>query len=147
MRRLDAIAVALAAVMAPPWPSAEAADWDHDANIDAAVLAVVATYRQGGMAGLEPLVEDCYLLVDAGDAPDERLRQFEYCAGMDLAAVRLHRREAPATTPAPGGYFGIDSFVGRVGRLSTFLDDPNVGNQVIRAWSQAADEALARHGD
>ena len=130
-----------------PYAPADAADWDHDANIDAAVLELLTTYREGGMAGLERLVDDCYRLVDDGGETDDRLRQFEYCAGMDLAAVRLDRLDGPAATPVSGGYFGMESLIGRVGRLSTFLEDPNVGNQVIRAWSRAADEALARHGD
>jgi len=98
------------------------------------------------MAGLERLVSGCYGLVDDRSDPDERLRQFEYCAGLDFAAVRLARLEAPGVMPASGGYFGLESLIGRVGRLSTFLDDPNVGNQVIRAWSRAADEALERQG-
>lgn len=139
---LPAMAFALACAVAP----AVAADWDHDANIDAAVLEVVSTYRLGGMAGLERLVEGCYGLVDTHEDPDDRLRQFEYCAGMDFAALRLARSEGPGPTPVSGGYFAMESLIGRIGRLATFLSDPNVGNQVIRAWSRAADEALEREG-
>lgn len=138
---------AVVALLSSPWSPADAADWDHDANIDAAVLELLTTYRAGGMDGLARRVDDCYRRIDGGGDADDRLRRFEYCAGMDLAAVRLDRREAPAATPVSGGYFGMESLAGRVGRLSEFLADPNVGNQVIRAWSRAADEALARHGD
>jgi hypothetical protein len=138
-----AIALLMACAVAP----ACAADWDHDANIDAAVLELVTTYRLSGLPGVERLVSGCYGLVDEPVDPDERLRQFEYCAGMDFAALRLARLEAPGATPVSGGYFGMEALIGRVGRLSMFLDDPNVGNQVIRAWSRAADEALQRHGD
>lgn len=140
---LTAMATALGCAVAP----AVAADWDHDANIDAAVLEVVSTHRLGGMAGLERLVADCYGLVDEPGDPDDRLRQFEYCAGMDFAALRLARLEGSGTTPVSGGYFAMESLIGRVGRLATFLDDPNVGNQVIRAWSRAASEALDRQAD
>jgi hypothetical protein len=139
---LAAVAIALGCAVAP----AVAADWDHDANIDAAVLEVVFTYRLGGMVGLERLVEGCYGQVDTHEDPDDRLRQFEYCAGTDFAALRLARLEGPGTTPVSGGYFGMESLIGRVGRLASFLDDPNVGNQVIRAWSRAATEALERQG-
>ncbi len=138
----QALVLAMALAAAPT----DAADWDHDANIDAAVLEVVSTYRLGGMAGLERLVEGCYGLVDAHDDPDDRLRQLEYCAGMDFAALRLARLDASGVTPVTGGYFTIESLIGRVGGLTRFLADPNVGNQVIRAWSRAAEDALQSQG-
>lgn len=138
----QAMAFVLACATAPVC----AADWDHDANIDAAVLELVTTYRLGGMAGLERLVAGCYGLVDEPGDPDDRLKQFEYCAGMDFAALRLARLEGPGTTPVAGGYFAMESLMERVGRLSIFLDDPNVGNQVVRAWSRAAEDALQRQG-
>lgn len=137
-----AMAFALACAAGPVC----AADWDHDANIDAAVLELVTTYRLGGMVGLERLVAGCYALVDVPDDPDDRLKQFEYCAGMDFAALRLARLEGSGATPVSGGYFAMESLMGRVGRLSTFLDDPNVGNQVVRAWSRAVEDALQRQG-
>lgn len=143
MKRGGVITVAVLVLLAAAGSPADAADWDHDANIDSAVVELVKAYGDAGMTGVERLVEDCYRQVDAEEDADDRLRQFEYCAGMDLAAVRLDRREAAGS----GSYFGMDAVVGRVGRLSTFLDDPNVGNQVIRAWSRSADEALARHAD
>lgn len=130
-----------------PWSAARSADWDHDANIEAAVLELLTTYRKGGMALLERRVDDCYRLVDDGADADERLRRLEFCVGMDLAAVRLERREMPASTSVSGRYFGMEALAARVGRLFTFLEDPSVGNQVIRAWSLAAEEALARHAD
>lgn len=146
MNSRSIIRSAMAFVMACAPAPAFAADWDHDANIDAAVLELVSTYRLGGMVGLERLVAGCYGLVDEPRDTDDRLRQFEYCAGMDLAALRLARLEGPGTTPVSGGYFAMESLMGRVGRLSTFLDDPNVGNQVIRAWSRAVADALQRQG-
>lgn len=134
--------MAMACAVAP----ACAADWDHDANIDAAVLEMVTTYRLGGMTGLERLVVGCYGLVDTHGDPDDRLRQLEYCAGMDFAALRLARLDGSDTTSPTGGYFEMESIIGRVGRLAHFLDDANVWTQVLLAWSLAADEALERRG-
>jgi hypothetical protein len=124
-----------------------AADWDHDANIEAAVLEAAATYRLAGLAGLERLVEACYDQLDEKPDVDERLRQFEYCAGMDFAALQLDRDSTASDAPDPAGnYFSMERLMGRVGRLASFIDDANVGNQVIRAWAQTVSAVLERHG-
>lgn len=39
---------------------AVAGDWDHDANIDAAVDGMVEAFKVGGMAQVERVVVDCY---------------------------------------------------------------------------------------
>lgn len=122
---------------------AGAADWDHDANIEAAVVSTVSVYRASGSEGMERAVAGCYRDIDADAAFDDRLRAFEYCAGMDFSAFRLDRRGGDASARA---YFAPEEVVARVGQLRQFLTDPNVGNQVARAWSRASVEALGRNG-
>ncbi|MFO1318095.1 MAG: hypothetical protein U1F52_00570 [Burkholderiales bacterium] len=125
--------------------AAQAADWDHDANIAAGVHDLVETFRSAGVEAMATLVGGCYDRIAEHAEVDERLRQLEYCAGMDLAAVRIARTEERAMRGEPD-FFGAPQVVSRVGRLSEFLADPNVGNQIIRAWSAASGEALAREG-
>lgn len=120
-----------------------AADWDHDANIEAAVVRSVSVYRASGSDGLERAVTDCYRDIDPDGAFDDRLRAFEYCAGMDFSGFRLDRRDGGASAR---GFFAPQAVVARVGELRQFLTDPNVGNQVVRAWSRASVEALGRNG-
>lgn len=128
------------------WSSvASAADWDHDANINASVRELVTTYRLAGADGMIRLVGGCYDQVAERVEPDDRLRQLEYCAGMDFAAVRIARTDE-RIGQGDTDYFGMPQVVTRVGQLSRFLTDPNVGNQVIRAWAAASGEALGREG-
>jgi hypothetical protein len=122
---------------------AGAADWDHDANIEAAVVSAVSVYRSSGSEGLERAVAGCYRDIDVGAEFDDRLRAFEYCAGMDFSAFRLDRRDGDASARA---YFAPEEVVTRVGQLRQFLTDANVGNQVVRAWSRASVQALGRNG-
>ena len=123
--------------------AASAADWDHDANIDAAVVDIVSTWKLGGSTGMEKLVGGCYESIPSAQEPDDRLRRLEYCAGMDLAAVRLTRAVGSGES---AGYFSADQVLDRVGRLAAFISDPGVGNQIVRAWSRASAEALERQG-
>lgn len=122
------------------------ADWDHDANIESAVGALVTAYRQDGMAGIEKLVSDCYTAIDAAEAGDAQLRQLETCASMDFAAYRVDRSRAATEGREITAYFSAELIMGRMGRLSRFLETPTVENQVLRAWSRAATDALERAG-
>lgn len=126
--------------------NAHAEDWDHDANIEAAVGVLVSAYRQDGMAGLEKLVSGCYGYVDDAGDTDAQLRQFETCATMDFAAWRVDRLKAPAEGREPTAYFSAERVVTRMERLSTFVTAPGVEDQVLRAWAKAAAEALERAG-
>jgi hypothetical protein len=123
-----------------------AEDWDHDANIEAAVGVLVSAYRQDGMAGLEKLVSGCYGYVDDAGDTDAQLRQLETCATMDFAAWRVDRVKAPAEGREPTAYFSAERVVTRMERLSTFVTAPGVEDQVLRAWAKAAAEALERSG-
>ena len=126
--------------------NAHAEDWDHDANIEAAVGVLVSAYRQDGMAGLEQLVSGCYEYVDDAGDTDAQLRQLETCATMDFAAWRVDRVKAPAEGREPTAYFSAERVVTRMERLSTFVTAPGVEDQVLRAWAKAAAEALERAG-
>ena len=126
--------------------SACGADWDHDANIESAVGELVAAYRQDGMAGIERLVADCYGAIDGAGDRDEQLRKLESCASMDFAAYRVDRSQAKSEGRAETAYFSAELIMARMDRLSGFLAAPAVENQVLRAWSRAAVEALERAG-
>lgn len=139
MARSGALAAAIVLVSCP----VTAADWDHDANIDAAVVQVVSAFRSDGSGGMERSVTDCYEAIDLSAEFDERLRRFEFCAGMDFAGFRLDRRNGEA---AAGAFFTVEQVLTRVGRVIQFIGDPNVGNQIVRAWSRASVEALGRNG-
>lgn len=140
--RKAAVALWLGALLSS---GVQAADWDHDANIAAGVHELVATYRLAGGDGMARLVGGCYDLIAERPDHDERLRQLEYCAGMDFAAVRIAATDDKVGR-GEADFFGVPQVVARVGRLQQFLTDPNVGNQVIRAWSIASGEALSREG-
>ena len=124
--------------------SAPAADWDHDANIDAAVGEAVSTHRVEGAAGMERVVGACYQGVDGPGDADARLQRLEYCAGMDFAAIRL---EATAADDVPDdAFFHPRQVMRRAGRIAGFVSDPVVVNQILRAWSSTAFERLDRLG-
>lgn len=125
---------------------AHAEDWDHDANIEAAVGVVVSTYRQEGMAAIEQLVSRCYGIIERAGDSDAQLRQLETCASMDFAAWRVDRSRAPAEGRDFTPYFSAELLIGRVERLSSFVTAPAVEDQVLRAWSKAVAEALEKSG-
>jgi len=122
------------------------ADWDHDANIERAVGEAVAAYRQDGMAGMERLVAACYASIDGPEDKDEQLRNLEACASMDFAAYRVDRSRAKAEGRAITAFFSAELIMARMDRLSGFLQAPGVENEVVRAWSRAATQALERAG-
>lgn len=123
-----------------------AADWDHDANIETAVITLLAAYRTDGMPGVERLVSGCYEAGDRIAEPDDRLQRLEQCAGMDFAAYRVDRSRTGGAEAVPAAYFTAERIMGRLERLSAFLQAPGVQNQVLRAWSRAATDALERAG-
>lgn len=124
--------------------SAPAADWDHDANIDAAVGEALSTHRVEGAGGMERVVGACYQTVDRPGDADARLRQLEYCAGMDFAAIRL---EGTTADGAPeDAFFHPRQVMRRAGRIAGFVSDPIVVNQILRAWSATAFERLDQLG-
>jgi len=123
-----------------------AADWDHDANVAAAVVDLVAAYRQDGMAGAELLVANCYEGIDGAGDKDNQLQRLETCAGIDFAAWRIDQAKAAAEGRAFAPFFSAELIMTRMERLSTLLQTPSVENQVLRAWSRAATDALERSG-
>lgn len=125
---------------------AHAEDWDHDANIEAAVGVVVAAYRQDGMPAIEKLVARCYGVIESAGDSDAQLRQLETCASMDFAAWRVDRAKAPAEGREHTPYFRAERVMGRLERLSGFVTAPAVEDQVLRAWSKAVADALAKSG-
>ncbi len=139
--------ILFAGVLAALWAaSAPAADWDHEANIEAAVGAVVAGYRQGGPAEMERMVGACYGSVDGADGADEQVHQLEACAGMDFAAFLIDRRDAEQLGRERSAFFAAEKIMGRVERLGQWYHNPGVETQIIRAWSRSAAAALARSG-
>ena len=124
--------------------SVRAADWDHDANLDAAVGEAVSTHRVEGAAGVERVVGACYQGVDTPGDADARLQKLEYCAGMDFAAIRL---EGTAADDAPeDAFFHPRQVMRRAGRIKGFVSDPIVVNQILSAWSATAFDRLDRLG-
>jgi len=123
-----------------------AEDWDHDANIEAAVSVVVSAYRQDGMAAIENLVSNCYGVIERAGDSDAQLRQLETCASMDFAAWRVDRAKASAEGRDFTPYFRTELVIGRVDRLSSFVTTPPVEEQVLRAWSNAVANALEKSG-
>ena len=136
-------ALGVALVSGAGWASA--ADWDHDANIDAAIDGFVAAFRVGGMAQVEQLVDDCYRQFKVVDDADARLERLETCASMDFAAFRVDRF-APVGSRSQTDYFAQPQIMRRMAVLGDFVHDPNVENQILRAWSRAAAVALDRQG-
>ena len=125
--------------------SAIAADWDHDANIDAAVDGLIAAFHAGGMAQVERVVAGCYQEISAVADVDERLKRLEACASMDFAAFRVDRF-APPGSRSETEYFAQPQIMQRMAVLGEFVKDPGVENQILRAWSRAAAIALDRQG-
>lgn len=132
----------LALAAAPAW----AEDWDHDANIERAVGAVLSGYRQGGLAEMERLVGACYGSVDGAGGADEQVHQLEACAGMDFAAFLIDRRDAEQLGRERSAFFAAEKIMGRMERLGEWYHNPGVETQIIRAWSRSAAEALERSG-
>jgi hypothetical protein len=128
-------------MLAPSW-AVVAADWDHDSNIEAAVAELAAIYRGGGAEQAASAVQACYGGLPALALGDERLQRLEYCAGMDYAGFYLGRAAQDAGLQDGEAYFAPANLRMRLTALRQFVADPNVENQVLRAWGRAAADAL-----
>ena len=116
-------------------------EWDHDANIESAVEALVAVFRGGGMDAAQTFVGDCYKTIDGFENPDQRLQRLEYCAGMDFAGY-LVKRQSQATDAEGAAFFAPDAMFQRMQRLDQWVEDPASNHQILRAWAGAAAGAL-----
>lgn len=139
--KLMPLAIVLAAVLAT---GARAQDWDHDANIGAAVQALVAVHRAGGMDAAATFVGDCYNTIDGYPDADIQLQRLEYCAGMDFAGYLVGRQsqaqeqEGEQSTP----FFAAGAMFERMQRLDRWVQDPGMNQQVLRAWAATAASSL-----
>ncbi|MCZ7654787.1 MAG: hypothetical protein M5R42_11685 [Rhodocyclaceae bacterium] len=96
--------------------------WNHEANIQAAVKAFVATYRKSGMAGA---AGGGGLLPGRRPAEgrDPQIKQLEYCAGMDLAAYRLDGDLSKLRGVPTDSVFHLDRVSERVARPGCLLPE------------------------
>jgi hypothetical protein len=124
-----------------------AEDWNHDANIDSAVQAMVAVHSAGGMSATVVFINDCYRSIDASQSADGQLQRLEYCAGMDFAAFLLERQTQPdAGNPDSGNvapFFAAPAMFERMQRLDQWVRDPATNHQILRAWAASAADSLA----
>ena len=124
-----------------------AEDWNHDANIESAVQAVVAVHGAGGMSATVVFINDCYRSIDASETSDGQLQRLEYCAGMDFAAFLLERQTQPGGgTPDSGNtaaFFAAPAMFERMQRLDQWVRDPTTNHQILRAWAASAANSLA----
>lgn len=126
---------------------APSVQWDHEANIQDAVKAFLATYRKSGMAGVVGLVEDCHKGIGRQKGRDAQMKRLEFCAGMDLAAYRIDselakRKGFPATE-----FFTIDNVTARIDRNgAAFFPDSELRAGVFGRWTTMATEALNKQG-
>ena len=142
-RRVVAVfAVVDAVVCAGAW----AADWDHDANIDDAVTGMMVVYREGGLEEAERVVGACYPVIETLADTDARLKQLEYCAGMDFAASKVDFDASRSAGRARTAFFHPDRMIERLAPLHDYIRDMNVQNQILRAWSASALQSLQRQG-
>lgn len=116
--------------------------WNHEANIQAAVKAFVATYRKSGMAGAAGQVEDCYKAVGRQRGRDPQIKQLEYCAGMDLAAYRLDGDLSKLQGFPQTAFFHLDRVSERVARLDAYFPNPDLRAGIVERWATMATDAL-----
>lgn len=120
--------------------------WDHDANIQAAVKDFVTTYRKSGMAGAASLVDGCYKDISRQKGHDTQLKRLEYCAGIDLAAYRLDSELSKQRGFPQTDFFTLDNVSARVDRIGTYIPNPDVRRGIVERWTTMATEALNKHG-
>lgn len=128
-----------------PDSGAPSMQWDQKANIQAAVQAIVSTYRKSGSAGAIEQVEDCYKAVSRLKGPDAQLKQFEYCAGMDLAAYRLDSNLSKQRGFPQTPFFTSERFIGRLGLLRDHVPDADEGAGLVGRWGELVTGALKQH--
>lgn len=131
------------AVLAACATHARAQDWDHDANIQAAVEAVAAVEQAGGGAAAEVFVADCYRSIDAAAGSEAQLVRLEYCAGMDFAGFLLSRQARSGDRATPSPFFAAQAMFERMQRIEEWVRDPTTNQQILRAWAAAAAASLA----
>ena len=122
---------------------AQAQDWNHDANIESAVQAVVAVQRAGGMQASVVLIGECYRSIDPTQSAEAQLQRLEYCAGMDFAAFLLDRQTGSAGEVDSAPFFAAPAMFERMQRLDEWVRDPATNHQILRAWAAAAADSLA----
>ncbi|HXV06839.1 MAG TPA: hypothetical protein VD791_02335 [Burkholderiales bacterium] len=137
--KLMPFAIALAAVLAS---GARAEDWDHDANIGAAVQALVAVHRAGGMDAAATFVGDCYATIDGYQDSDVQLQRLEYCAGMDFAGYLVGRQAQVRNGEESPPFFAAGAMFERMQRLDRWVQDPGMNQEVLRAWATTAANSL-----
>jgi len=137
---LPVLAVPLVTILAAGGVCAQ--DWNHEANIESAVEAVVAVHRAGGMDAAIVFIGDCYRSVDGSEASDQQLQRLEYCAGMDFAAFLLGRQTQAASAEAMPPFFAAQAMFERMQRLDRWVRDPATNHQILRAWAASAAQSL-----
>ncbi|HEY7759913.1 MAG TPA: hypothetical protein VIA64_10910 [Burkholderiales bacterium] len=137
--KLMPFAIALAAVLAT---GARAEDWDHDANIGAAVQALVAVHRAGGMDAAATFVGDCYATIDGYPDSDLQLQRLEFCAGMDFAGYLVGRQAQAKDGEQGPPFFAAGAMFERMQRLDRWVQDPGMNQEVLRAWATTAANSL-----
>jgi hypothetical protein len=137
--KLMPFAIVLAAVLAT---GARAQDWDHDANIGAAVQALVAVHRAGGMDAAATFIGDCYATIDGYQEADDQLQRLEYCAGMDFAGYLVDRQLQAKAGDQSSPFFAAGAMLERMQRLDRWVQDPGMNQQVLRAWATTAASSL-----
>jgi hypothetical protein len=137
--KLIPFALALAAVLAS---GAQAADWDHDANIGSAVQALVAVHRAGGMEAAATFVGDCYATIDGFENSDQQLQRLEYCAGMDFAGYLVGRQAQVKEGTQSPPFFAVNAMFDRMQRLGEWVQEPGMNQEVLRAWANSAATSL-----
>lgn len=116
--------------------------WDHTANIQAAVKEFVSIYRKAGMAGAAGRVEACYKAIDRQIGRDAQMKQLEYCAGMDLAAYRLDSDLSKLKGFPQTAFLHLDKVTERVARLSAYIPNPDLRAGIVERWTTMAADAL-----
>jgi hypothetical protein len=137
--KLMPFAIVLAAVLAT---GARAQDWNHDANIGAAVQALVAVHRAGGMDAAATFIGDCYATIDGYQEADDQLQRLEYCAGMDFAGYLVDRQLQAKGVDQSTPFFAAGAMLERMQRLDRWVQDPGMNQQVLRAWAATAASSL-----
>lgn len=121
--------------------------WDHEANIQDAVKATLATYRKSGMAGVVGLIEDCHKGIGGQKGRDAQMKRHEYCACMDLAAYRIDSEMAKRNGFPATVFFTIDNVTARIDRSGAALfRDSEFRAYMVGRWSTLVTEALNKQG-
>lgn len=113
-----------------------------NANASAGARKLVAAYKRDGISGAQSAVDSCYKKLDKQANDTSQLKQFEYCAGMDLAAYQLDDTMSKQNGWPPADYFTFNMMTSRVDRLSRYISDPALLKKTVQAWATLAAEAV-----